>query len=94
MVGVHDLRYRWSDLYRWKGPDRRGREQLTFGLRARTPDVSPDGRRVAFIRNDTGQTRVGILRLDTLEVEELTPLDNWQLAYDPDWHPAIKRRIR
>ncbi|PRP92653.1 translocation protein TolB [Enhygromyxa salina] len=87
MVGIHDLRYRWSDLYRWKGPDRRGREQLTFGLRARSPDVSPDGRRVAFVRNDTGQTRIGLLALDTLEVEELAPLDNWQQVYDPDWHP-------
>jgi hypothetical protein len=88
MVGVHDLRYRWSDLYRWKGPDRRGREQLTFGLRARSPDVSPDGRSVLFVRNDSGQSRVGILALDTLEFEELAPLDHLQQAYDPDWHPS------
>ena len=87
MVGVHDLRYRWSDLYRWKGPDRRGAEQLTFGMRARTPDVSADGRQVAFVRVDTGQSRIGILQLDTLEVEELAPLDQMQQSYDPDWHP-------
>jgi hypothetical protein len=87
MPGVHDLRYRWSDLYRWKGPDRRGREQLTFGLRARSPDVSPDGRRVAFVRNDTGQSRIGVLELDTLEFVELAPLERVQQSYDPDWHP-------
>jgi hypothetical protein len=87
MVAVHDYRYRWSDLYRWKAPDRRGREQLTFGLRARSPDVSPDGRRVAFVRNDTGQSRIGILELDTLEVVELAPLEHVQQVYDPDWHP-------
>ena len=87
MPGVHDLRYRWSDLYRWKSPDRRGREQLTFGLRARSPDVSPDGRRVAFVRNDTGQSRIGILELDTLAHVELASLERVSQAYDPDWHP-------
>lgn len=91
MIGTHDLRYRWSDLYRWKGPDRRGREQLTFGLRARTPDVSPDGRQVAFVRVDTGQSRVGILQLDTLEFVELEPLDKLQQSYDPDWHPSGRK---
>jgi hypothetical protein len=87
MVGVHDMRYRWSDLYRWKGPDRRGAEQLTFGMRARSPDVSPDGRQAAFVRVDTGQSRIAVLQLDTLEVEELAPLDQLQQSYDPDWHP-------
>lgn len=87
MVGYHDLRYRWSDLYRWKGPDRRGTEQLTFGMRARSPDVSPNGREVAFVRVDTGQSRIAVLQLDTLEVEELAPIDQAQQSYDPDWHP-------
>lgn len=87
MVGVHARRYRWSDLYRWKGPSRRGREQLTFGLRARAPDVSPDGRTVVFVRNDTGQSRIGFLALDTLETSELAPLSKGQQVYDPDWHP-------
>ena len=87
MVGIHDLRYRWSDLYRWKGPDRRGREQLTFGLRARSPDVSPDGRTAVFVRQDTAQSRISFLALDTLEVTELEPLENAQQVYDPDWHP-------
>ncbi len=87
MVGVHDYRYRWSDLYRWRGPSRRGREQLTFGMRARAPDVSPDGRSVTFVRNDTGQSRIAVMALDTLEVEELAPLSAVQQSYDPDWHP-------
>jgi Tol biopolymer transport system component len=87
MVGIHDLRYRWSDLYRWKKPGRNSREQLTFGLRARSPDVSPNGRRVAFVRNDTGQSRIAILELDTLEHVDLAPLDHVQQVYDPDWHP-------
>nr|WP_255216761.1 DPP IV N-terminal domain-containing protein [Pseudenhygromyxa sp. WMMC2535] len=57
-------------------------------MRARAPDVSPDGRSVVFVRNDTGQSRVAFLALDTLEVQELAPLDEVQQVYDPDWHPS------
>lgn len=91
LVAAHDFRYRWSDLYRWKGPDRRGREQLTFGMRARTPDVSPDGREVAFVRNDSGQSRIALLELDTREVSELAPLDFVQQANDPDFDPSGRK---
>lgn len=91
LVATHDYRYRWSDLYRWKGPDRRGREQLTFGLRARTPDVSPDGRSVAFVRNDSGQTRIALLELDTRETRELAPIDFVQQANDPDFDPSGRK---
>jgi Tol biopolymer transport system component len=87
LVSTHDFRYRWSDLYRWKGPDRRGREQLTFGMRARTPDVSPDGRSVVFVRNDSGQSRIALLDLDTRDTRELAPLDLAQQSNDPDFHP-------
>jgi Tol biopolymer transport system component len=87
LVETHDFRYRWSDLYRWKGPDRRGREQLTFGERARTPDASPDGRSVAFVRNDSGQSRIALLDLDTRATRELAPHGLAQQANDPDFHP-------
>lgn len=38
-------------------------ERLTEGLRAREPDVSPDGRHVAFIRNGAGTTHLMIAEL-------------------------------
>src|SRR5690606_41353467 len=58
LVGTYDFRYRWSDLHRWNGGDPLVSEQLTFGLRASEPHVSPDGRTVVFRRNDAAQSRL------------------------------------
>lgn len=87
MLARHDLRYSWSDLYLWKGGDPRSREQLTFGLRAREPHVSPDGREVVFVRADTGQTRLGFLDLDTRDVVEVAPLGRLQQIQAPRFSP-------
>ncbi len=86
-AGTHDFRYGWHELYRWDGGDPEQREQLTFGLRAREPDVAPDGRTVAFVRNDLGQSRLAFLDLDTREVTEVAPLDAFQQVFSPDWSP-------
>lgn len=84
---THDFRYGWHDLYRWRGPDPEARQQLTFGMRAREPDVSPDGRTVAFSRNDLGTSRLAFLDLDTLEVTEVAPLEPFQQVFSPDFSP-------
>ena len=88
MTGVHDLRYRWSDLWRWNGGDPKQVEQLTFGLRASEPHVSPDGRTVVFRRNDMAQSRLAFLELDTGDVVELPPFDRMSQVYTPRWHPG------
>jgi Tol biopolymer transport system component len=84
---VYDFRYSWSDLWRWNGGDPKQAEQLTFGLRATEPHVSPDGRTVAFRRNDAAQSRLAFLDLDTTEVRELAPFDRVSQVYTPRWHP-------
>ncbi|MCA9665635.1 MAG: PD40 domain-containing protein [Myxococcales bacterium] len=38
-----------------------GRRRLTFGLRARDPDVSPDGRRVVFVMNELGTNHIAVI---------------------------------
>jgi hypothetical protein len=86
-MGIHDFRYRWSDLWRWNGGDPRGAEQLTFGLRASEPDVSPDGRTVVFRRNDAAQSRLGFLDLSSGDVRELPPIDRLSQVYTPRWSP-------
>lgn len=91
MLGTHDYRYRWSDLYRYNGGDPREREQLTFGLRARDPNVSPDGRTVAFARNDTGQSRLAFLELATKDVVEVAPFEDIQQVYNPRFAPDGER---
>mgnify|MGYP002777754457 CR=1 FL=1 len=94
--GQHDLRYGWNDLYLWRAPAggaidaRQGPadlEQLTFGMRARDPQVAPDGRTVAFVRNDAAQSRLAFLDLHTREVLEVAPLERGQQVYTPRWSP-------
>ena len=95
MPGLHDLRYQWSDLYLWRPGDDPldGGEQLTFGLRAREPHVSPDGRTVVFVRGDVGQTRLAFMDLDSLRVREVAPVERLQQVYTPRFSPDGARVV-
>lgn len=56
---------RYSDLWSYDlGNDRS--QQLTFGLRAREPVVSPDDKSIAFVGLEGGKTYLGLLDLATL----------------------------
>ncbi|MCB9701551.1 MAG: PD40 domain-containing protein [Myxococcales bacterium] len=90
-VRTHDFRYAWNDLYRWHAPNPSAIERLTFGMRARDPHVSPDGHSVAFSRNDSAQSRLAFLDLDTLEVTEIPPMDRISQVFSPMWSPDGKR---
>lgn len=90
-TNTYDFRYRWSDIYRWNGGDPEGAEQLTFGLRASEPHVSPDGRTVAFRRNDVAQSRLGLLELATGDVTEVPPMGRISQVYTPRWSPDGKK---
>lgn len=46
-------------------------KSLTPGLRARDPDISPDGTKLAFIGLESGQTELKTLDLDTQKIESL-----------------------
>src|SRR5262249_8795844 len=64
--------YAYTDLYRvsWAG----ARERLTNGMRASSPDVSPDGRWVTFTINGNSRQRLAIMPL----VAGATPEILWQ----------------
>ncbi|MGB1276003.1 MAG: DPP IV N-terminal domain-containing protein, partial [Nannocystaceae bacterium] len=91
MTRSHDFRYSWDDLYRWDAPNPNKVERLTFGMRAHSPHVSPDGRTVVFSRNDSGQSRLGFLSLDTLDVTEVKPLERMAQVATPRWAPDNQR---
>jgi len=88
---VHDFRYYWTDLFRWRGGDPKDAERLTHGMRARDPHVSPDGRTVVFARNDVVQSRLAFLDLETLDVTEVAPMERIQQVFSPRWAPDGRR---
>jgi Tol biopolymer transport system component len=83
--------YAFQDLFRWDATT--GREsRITNGMRARDPGVSPDERKVAFSKNEHGESVLGIV--DT--APGATPSVLWKgqrydQAFQPQWSPDAKR---
>lgn len=70
-----------------------GRTQLTHGLRAADPTVSPDGRRVVFTINNAGTRSIHIADLydDRIEhVRPLVPTSFLEQSFTPRWSPDGK----
>jgi hypothetical protein len=83
--------YAYADLFRRDlvtGEETR----LTEGLRAREPDISPDGRHVVFTITSAGTTRLMIA--DTEDVprttRELASSDRFDLIYTPRFSPDAR----
>jgi len=77
-----------SDLYSVdikKGSETR----LTFGLRASQPTFSPDGEKIAFVKNEGGNSNLYLLDLNTRDAFPLTNdydglTQNFSPAFSPD----------
>ncbi len=94
-------RFRFQDIFRQKpgtrssrGPER-SRSRWTVGRRARTPAVSPDGRRIVYVTNRAGTTT---LRIASIRPEggvhrerALVPSVRFEQAFTPSWSPDGKR---
>ncbi|MGD8318411.1 MAG: hypothetical protein PVH76_11715, partial [Myxococcales bacterium] len=81
--------YTYYDLFRF---DNRGvwkRKRLTHGLRARYPDISPDGQRITYVRNDSSTQTLWIASLDDIEgtQEILVPSKRFEQVYTPRFSP-------
>ena len=66
--------------------------ELTKRWRATYPDVSPDGSRVVFVRNEAGSTNLWMIELDTLDISEsaarqLTHWTDGTQVFSPRWSP-------
>jgi Tol biopolymer transport system component len=75
----------WNDLFRLDIASGTIR-QLTSGLRAHEPDVSPDGKQVACVLVGTGSRRLALLPIEGGEPRLLMP-DAPGLAFSPAFSP-------
>jgi Tol biopolymer transport system component len=64
----------YSDLYAYVFKDAQVK-QVTYRLRARDPHVSPDGKKVVFVVNRLGATRLAVLHLTDLRALPLREKD-------------------
>jgi sugar lactone lactonase YvrE len=81
--------YTYYDLFRYDPDGPWKRERLTKGLRARYPDISPDGRRVAYVRNEASTQELWIAELDNIQgtQEVLVPSQRFEQVYTPRFSP-------
>lgn len=68
-----------SDLYLYD-TEKEKVEQLTFGLRAREAAVSPDSKKIVFVKLEAGQTSLGLYDLEKKSVEII-------------YNPGLQKRV-
>jgi Tol biopolymer transport system component len=68
--------------------------QLTRGLRAKDPDISPDGKQIAFTMTRAGTTQLAIAQVHNLEkkprlkhIEQPIKIPEFSLVSNPKWLP-------
>lgn len=85
---VHRGVYGFDELSR-VGRDGRGQRQLTFGMRAREPDVAPDGMRVAYVTQSAGTSHLEIAELADIERTRRVVVNSRRLSqvFTPRWSP-------
>lgn len=83
--------YRFHDLFEYDRHKQRS-QRLTHGLRAREPDISPDGRKVAFVINRTGTAHLAVAELSDVDGTRKLLIRSRpsELIYTPRWSPDGK----
>lgn len=91
---VYSMALPHRDIYIFQDLVRRDLEtgeevRLTHGLRAREPDISPDGRRVVFTTNEAGTTHLRIAELRDVEGTQRVLLENepFEQVFNPRFSP-------
>jgi Tol biopolymer transport system component len=81
--------YRYYDLFRYDANGPWKRERLTKGLRARYPDISPGGKRIAYVRNEAATQTLWIADLGDIEGTQsiLVPSERFEQVYTPRFSP-------
>lgn len=66
-------------------------QQISANLRVRDPQVSPDGKTIAFVRMDDGTANLGLMNSDGTGVRYLTNNNDGTVYYTPRWSPDGKK---
>jgi len=81
----------WWDIYRYvidrKDPRKGTKKRITHGLRGTYPDLSPDGGRLVFVKNDSGQNNLFIMNRDDNSLRQLTFFRDGTHLFSPRWSP-------
>jgi Tol biopolymer transport system component len=82
----------YQDIYSYDLAEKT-HERITRNLRASDIDVSPDGKRIAFVRTEAGQQSIGIISLDkTDDMAIITDMPNSAfsgLRWSPDGNSIV-----
>lgn len=65
--------------------------RITYGRRALSPAVSPDGKRIACVVSSDGNTNLAVMNLDGSDYAVITPYANGEQVYNPVWSPSGER---
>jgi len=76
----------YQDIYSYDVEDR-SEERITKNIRAKDADASPDGKKLVFVKAETGKQSIAVLDLVTSEVELIADFQDAALS-SPRWSPA------
>jgi hypothetical protein len=88
-VGYHRGRYAYDELYEVDLAGARWGKKLTNALRAREPDISPDGKRVAYVTHGAGTSHLVIAELGDIAGSRRIVMRSRALeqVFTPRWSP-------
>ncbi len=66
-------------------------KRISARLRAKYPAISPDGSKIAFVRNRDGTNNLGLMDVDGKNIEFLTHNNDATQYYSPQWSPDGKK---
>ncbi len=67
--------------------------RLTYGRRAVSPHVSPDGKKIVFVVGTDGTSNLAVMNADTSDMRFLTTFKNGEQVYGPKWSPTGDRIV-